>query len=71
MTEEQRVKLNEEFRRTLKNAQLAGVRAGAKGILGAVLEMCKSGKTVKDIEKICETFLESEEFKGGGNNQRN
>lgn len=71
MTEQQRIKMNEEFRKTLENVRFAGLRAGAKGILGAVLEMCKSGKTVKDIEKFCETSLARAEFKGGDNNQRN
>lgn len=71
MTEQQRIKMNEEFRKTLENVRFAGLRAGAKGILGAVLEMCKSGKTVRDIEKFCETSLAHDEFKGGDNNQRN
>lgn len=42
---------------TLSKVQLNGMRAGATGILGAVLNMCNEGKSVADIKSFCERSL--------------
>lgn len=42
---------------TLEKVRLSGVKAGACGILGAILDMCKQGKTVDDIKEFCEKSL--------------
>lgn len=42
---------------TVSKVRLAGMRAGATGILGAVLNMCNEGKSIDDIKNFCETSL--------------
>lgn len=42
---------------TVSKVRLAGMRAGATGILGAVLNMCNEGKSVSDIKSFCERSL--------------
>lgn len=42
---------------TLNKVRLDGMRAGATGILGAVLNMCNEGKGVADIKSFCEKSL--------------
>lgn len=42
---------------TLSKVRLDGMRAGATGILGAVLNMCNEGKSVADIKLFCERSL--------------
>lgn len=42
---------------TVNKVRLAGMRAGATGILGAVLNMCNEGKSVADIKSFCEKSL--------------
>lgn len=42
---------------TVSKVRLAGMRAGATGILGAVLNMCNEGKSVTDIKTFCERTL--------------
>lgn len=42
---------------TLSKVRLDGMRAGAAGILGAVLNMCNEGKSVSDIKSFCEKSL--------------
>lgn len=37
---------------TVNKVRLAGMRAGATGILGAVLNMCNEGKSVTDIKSF-------------------
>jgi hypothetical protein len=44
-------------KKTLDKVRLDGMRAGACGILGAVLNMCDDGKSVQEIKKFCETSL--------------
>lgn len=46
-----------EAEETLSRVRLAGMRAGATGILGAVLNMCNEGKSVADIKLFCEKSL--------------
>lgn len=57
MTKEQEKILNKEFKKTLEEIRFQGLKAGATGILGAVLKMCNEGKTVEDIKRFCKTSL--------------
>lgn len=61
MTKQQEQELNKEFLRHLQRSKIDGMKQGASGILGAVLEMCNEGKKVKDIQKFCETMLNVQE----------
>lgn len=49
---------------TVNKVRLAGMRAGATGILGAVLNMCNEGKGVADIKSFCEKSLNFDGMKG-------
>lgn len=49
---------------TVNKVRLAGMRAGATGILGAVLNMCNEGKGVADIKSFCEKSLNLDGMKG-------
>jgi hypothetical protein len=42
---------------TVSKVKLAGMKAGATGILGAVLNMCNEGKSIDDIKAFCEKSL--------------
>jgi len=42
---------------TVSKVKLAGMRAGATGILGAVLNMCNEGKSIGEIKLFCEQSL--------------
>lgn len=57
-----------EFQKTaediVEKVRLAGMRAGAAGILGAVLNLCNEGKSVTDIKSFCEKSLNLEGMKG-------
>lgn len=57
LTKEQEKILNKKFKKTLEEVRFQGLKAGAAGILGAVLNMCNEGKTVEDIKNFCETSL--------------
>lgn len=57
MTKQQEKIITEKLEEQLKEANFQGLKAGAKGILGAVLDMCNQGKTVEDIKKFCETSI--------------
>ena len=48
----------------MNKVRLAGMRDGATGILGAVLNMCNEGKSVTDIKMFCEKSLNLEGMKG-------
>lgn len=50
---------------TLEKVRLSGMRAGATGILGAVLNMCNEGKNVADIKSFCEKSLNLDGMKEG------
>ena len=63
MTKEQEKVLDKKLKDTLKEVQFQGLKAGAKGILGAVLDMCNEGKTVEDIKNFCEKSLDMEGMK--------
>ena len=49
---------------TVSKVRLAGMKAGAAGILGAVLNMCNEGKSITDIKSFCEKSLNLEGMKG-------
>lgn len=57
MTKQQEKIITEKFKEQLKEANFQGLKAGAKGTLGAVLDMCNQGKTVEDIKQFCEISL--------------
>lgn len=46
-----------EIMEVIDKIKIQGIKAGAKGILGAVLKMCNEGKTVSDIKGFCEKSL--------------
>lgn len=57
LTKKQEKQLNGEIKKTLDEVRFQGLKAGATGILGAVLDMCNTGKTVDDIKNFCEKSL--------------
>lgn len=67
LTKKQEKQLNGEIKKTLEEVRFQGLKDGAAGILGAVLEMCNSGKTdaeiVKDIKDFCEKSLNMDGMK--------
>lgn len=67
LTKKQEKQLNGEIKKTLEEVRFQGLKAGATGILGAVLEMCKSDKTdaeiIKDIRGFCEKSLNMDGMK--------
>lgn len=67
LTKEQEKQLNGEIKKSLEEVRFQGLKAGAAGIIGAVLEMCKSGKAdadlVKEIKEFCEKSLNMEGMK--------
>ena len=63
MTKQQEKILIDKFKEQLKEANFQGLKAGAKGILGAVLDMCNQDKTVDDIKRFCETSLDMDGMK--------
>lgn len=67
LTKKQEKQLNGEIKKTLEEVRFQGLKAGATGILGAVLEMCNSGKTdaeiVKDVRDFCENSLNMDGMK--------
>ena len=67
LSKKQEKQLNGEIKKTLEEIRLQGLKAGAVGILGAVLEMCNSGKSdadiVKEIKEFCEKSLNMDGIK--------
>ena len=67
LTKKREKQLNGEIKKTLEEVRFQGLKAGAAGILGAVLEMCNSGKSntdiVKDIRSFCEKSLNMDGMK--------
>jgi len=67
LTNKQEKQLNSEIKKTLEEVRFQGLKAGAAGILGAVLEMCNSDKSdadiVKDIRGFCEKSLNMDGMK--------
>lgn len=67
LTKKQEKHMNDQIKKTLEEVRFQGLKAGAAGILGAVLEMCNSGKSdadiVKDIKGLCEKSLKMDGMK--------
>lgn len=67
LSKKQEKQLNGEIKKTLEEVRFQGLKAGAAGILGAVLEMCNSGKTdteiVREIKDFCEKSLNMDGMK--------
>lgn len=63
MTKKQEKMLNDKLKSTLEEVRFQGLKAGATGILGAVLQMCNEGKTVEDIKEFCEKSLNMDGMK--------
>lgn len=67
LTKKQEKQLNGEIKKTLEEVRFQGLKAGATGILGAVLVMCNSDKQdtdiVKDIKGFCEKSLDMDVMK--------
>lgn len=63
LTKKQEKQLNGEIKKTLEGVRFQGLKAGAAGILGAVLDMCNSGKTVEDIKEFCVKSLNMDGMK--------
>lgn len=57
MTKQQEIEFEKLFTKKLREQHFQGVKAGATGILGTILDMCNEGKTVDDIKNFCETSL--------------
>lgn len=73
LTKKQEKQLDSEIKKTLEEVRFQGLKAGAAGILGAVLEMCNSGKSdvdiVKDIKGFCEKSLNMDGMKNEKENK--
>lgn len=67
LSKKQEKQLNSEIKKTLEKVRSQRLKAGAAGILGAVLEKCNSSKTdaeiVKDIKDFCEKSLNMDGMK--------
>lgn len=63
MTKKQEKMLNDKLKSTLDEVRFQGLKAGATGILGAVLQMCNEGKAVEDIKEFCEKSLNMDGMK--------
>lgn len=57
MNKKEEMQINNQIRKTLESTRISGMRAGAFGILGAVLQMCNEGKTVDEIRNFCKKSL--------------
>lgn len=61
MDKKQERKIENNIKQILNEVNFQGLKAGAAGILGAVLEMCNSDKSdvdiVKEIKSFCEKSL--------------
>ena len=63
LTKKQKKQLNNEIKKILEEKRFQGLKAGAAGILGAVLDMCNTGKTVEDIKDFCVKSLNMDGMK--------
>lgn len=59
--------MNDQIKKTLEEVRFQGLKAGAAGILGAVLDMCNkdknAGDIVKEIKEFCEKSLNMDGMK--------
>ena len=58
LTKKQEKQIENQFKKILEEVKFQGLKSGAAGILGAVLEMCNSGKSDEDIVKEIKGFCE-------------
>lgn len=70
MTKQYEKKISQQLKKTLKEVRNQGLKAGAAGILRAVLEMCNEGKTVDDIKVFCEMSLSIDGMKFEEENEK-
>ena len=67
LTKKQEKQMNDQIKKILEEVRFQGLKAGAAGILGGVLEMCNSGKSdtdiVKEIKEFCEKSLNMDGMK--------
>ena len=63
LTKKQEKQLNDQIKQTLEEIRFQGLKAGAASILGAVLDMCNTGKTVEDIKDFCVKSLDMDGMK--------
>lgn len=67
LSKKQEKQVTNQFKKTLKEVRFQGLKDGATGILGAVLEIYNSDKTdaeiVKDIKGFCEKSLNMDGMK--------
>lgn len=57
MTKQQEKEFEKIFTEKLKEQHFQGLKAGVKGILGVVLNMCSEGESIEDIRRFCESSL--------------
>lgn len=57
MTKEQEKNFETEVKRTFEEVRFQALKAGAKGILGAVLNMCNENKSVDEIKEFCTKLI--------------
>ena len=63
--------LKEQMKEILSQVRLAGMRAGATGILKAILDMCDNEKSVAEIKEFCEQALSMKNMKVGETDEDN
>lgn len=71
ITPEQEKIIEAKLNETIEKVRLAGMKAGAKAILGSILQMCKEERSVGYIRKYCETSLGLKGFLDDGQNKKN
>lgn len=63
MTKQQEKEFEKIITAQFKEQHLRGMKTGARGILGAVLNMCNENKSIEEIKQFCETSLNLEGMK--------
>lgn len=63
MTKQDQHFIERSMKTALENARLTGMKIGATGILGAVLDMCNEGYSIEYIKRFCEESLNKKEMK--------
>lgn len=63
MTKQDQHYIERSMKKALEDARLNGMKIGATGILGAVLDMCNEGESVEFIKRFCEDSLNKKEMK--------
>lgn len=65
------VYLQGKMKEMLSKVRFAGMKAGATGILKAVLDMCNNEKSVIEIKEFCEQALSMKNIKTGETDEGN